>query len=148
VQAGFVWEPYTTELVNRGYKVLFSSTQISSLYPDLITFRADVVKERPEDVRAFLRAWFEAAEYRLTHVKETRDIVANFLGMSPDDILPDDQLYVMTLSDNERMYQHSPDDGSRSIFDTAQISADFLIGIGTLSTQPALETIFDPSYLK
>lgn len=145
VQAGFVWEPYTSELLAQGYKVLFSSAQISSLYPDLITFRASVVKERPEAVRAFLKAWFEAVEYRNTHVEETREIAAKYLGVALDEIQPDAQLHIMTLSDNQLMFQPTPTDGSRSIYDTAQISADFLIGIGTLSQQPDLKTIFDPA---
>jgi NitT/TauT family transport system substrate-binding protein len=133
--------------LDRGYSVLFSSEQISSLYPDLITFRASVVDERPDDVRAFLAAWFEAAEYRKEHVQETQEIVAKYLGVSPEEIQPDDQLHIMSLDDNELLYLETPEDGTRSIHDTAQISADFLIGIGTLSTQPDLKFIFDPSYL-
>lgn len=146
IQAGFVWEPYTTELLDKGYHVLFSSEQISSLYPDLITFRASVVRERPEDVRAFLKAWFEAVGYRVKNPEETREIAAKYLGISPDEIQPDDQLRIMTLEDNLMMFQASPSDGSRSIYDTAQISVDFLIGIGTLTRQPDLKFIFDPSF--
>ena len=146
VQAGFVWEPYTTELLGKGYHILFSSAQISSLYPDLITFRSAVVKERPADVRAFLKAWFEAVEYRMAYPDETREIVAKFLGMSPDEIQADAQLHIMTLADNQMMFQRSPSDASRSIYETAQISADFLIGIGTLTRQPDLNTIFDPTF--
>ena len=146
VQAGFVWEPYTTELLNDGYHVLFSSDQISSLYPDLVTFRASVVNERPADVRAFLKAWFEAVEYRATHVEETREIAAKYLGVSLDDIQPDGQLHIMTFADNQLMYQTTPSDGSRSIYETAQISVDFLIRIGTLTKQPDLKFIFDPSF--
>lgn len=146
VQAGFVWEPYTSELLGKGYKVLFSSTQISSLYPDLITFRASVVKEKPADVRAFLQAWFEAVEYRNTHVEETRVIAAKYLNVALDEIQPDAQLHIMILSDNQLMFKQTPTDGSRSIYDTAQISADFLIDIGTLSQPPDLKTIFDPAY--
>ena len=147
VQAGFVWEPYTSELLGKGYKVLFSSAQISSLYPDLITFRASVVKERPADVRAFLQAWFEAVEYRNTHMAETREIAAKYLSVALEEIQPDDQLHIMTLEDNQLMVQPAPADGSRSIYDTAQISVDFLIGIGTLSQQLDLKTIFDSAYL-
>jgi NitT/TauT family transport system substrate-binding protein len=146
VQAGFVWEPYTTELLSKGYHILFSSAQISSLYPDLITFRSAVVKERPADVRAFLKAWFEAVEYRIAYPDETREIVAKFLGMSPDEIQADAQLHIMTQADNRMMFQRSPSDASRSIYETAQISADFLIGIGTLTRQPDLNTIFDPTF--
>jgi NitT/TauT family transport system substrate-binding protein len=146
VQAGFVWEPHTSELTAKGYRVLFSSTQISSLYPDLITFRAAVVRERPGDVTAFLKAWFEAVEYRNKHVEETREIAAKYLGVTSDEVLPDDQLHIMTLDDNRLLFQQTPADGSRSIYDTAQISVDFLIDIGSLSQQPDLKTIFDFSH--
>jgi hypothetical protein len=52
----------------------------------------------------------------------------------------------MTHADNQMMFQKSPSDASRSIYSTAQISADFLIGIGTLTSQPDLDTIFDPNF--
>lgn len=146
VQAGFVWEPYTTELLSKGYHILFSSAQISSLYPDLITFRSTVVNERPADVRSFLKAWFEAVEYRVAYPDETREIVAEFLGVSPDEVQVDAQLHLMSQADNRMMFQKLPSDGSRSIYNTAQISADFLIGIGTLTRQPDLNTIFDPTF--
>lgn len=146
IQAGFVWEPYTTQLLNKGYKVLFSSQQISSLYPDLITFRTSVVRERPDDIRAFLKAWFEAVDYRIKNPEETREIAAKYLKISSDQIQADDQLRIMTLTDNQLMYQEKPQDGSRSIYDTAQISVDFLIKIGTLTNQPDLKAIFDPLF--
>jgi len=148
IQAGFVWEPYTSQLLDKGNRVLFSSTQISSLYPDLITFRSSVVEERPEDIRAFLKAWFEAVDYRIKNPEETRQIAAKYVGIPVDQILADDQLHLMTLAENQLLFQSAPEDGSRSIYDTAQISVDFLIRIGTLSKQPDLRTIFDPSCLE
>jgi hypothetical protein len=66
--------------------------------------------------------------------------------MSPDEIQADAQLHIMTQADNRMMFQRSPSDTSRSIYETAQISADFLIGIGTLTRQPDLNTIFDPTF--
>lgn len=148
VQAGFVWEPYTTELLDKGYKPLFSSTQISSLYPDLITFRASIVKERPADVHAFLQAWFEAVDYRISHPEETRQIASKYMKVPLDKILVDDQLHIMTFADNQVLYQTEQQKGFRSIYETAQISVDFLIEIGTLTTQPSLGAIFDPSFYK
>lgn len=148
VQAGFVWEPYTTELLKKGYHVLFSSKQLSALYPDLITFRSAVVAERSADVRAFLQAWFEAVEYRIKHPDETRQIVANYLGKSLKDVEADDELHIMTSEDNRHLFQTSQPDDVRSIYETAQINANFLIGIGTLTKQPDLKTLFDPLFYK
>ena len=105
-----------------------------------------MIEERPEAVRAFLKAWFEAVEYRNTHVAETQEIAAKYLGVALDDIQPDSQLHIMTLADNQMIFQQTPTDGSRSIYDMAQISVDFLINIGSLSQQPGLKTIFDFSY--
>ena len=81
IDAGYTWEPVTTDAINNGYKVVYTSETVGSLFiPDGIVFRASVVEERPEDVRAFLKAWFEAVEYRKNKPEE---------GKSTDSQIPE-----------------------------------------------------------
>jgi NitT/TauT family transport system substrate-binding protein len=147
VDAVFSWEPYTTEAVSAGNNVIFSSAQLSNLYPDLITFRSSVVKERPEDVRAFLAAWFEAVDFRMQNPEQASQIIADYFEIPVDQLVPDNELHIMTLADNQAIYKQEAIDNLTSIYDVAKINAEFLLRIGALSKMPDMEQLFDASSL-
>jgi len=146
IDAGFVYEPYTTESIANGNNLLLKSTEFIGLYPDVIVFHGAIVEERGEDVRAFLKAWFEAVEFRRQNPAETRQIIATYFGTTIDNILPDASLEILTLQDNYELF--NTESGSRrSIYQTARLNADFLVRMGVLSTQPDFESLLSPAYL-
>ncbi|MBI5965408.1 MAG: ABC transporter substrate-binding protein [Chloroflexi bacterium] len=143
VQAASTWEPYSSEALSKGYKIIYPQEQLY-LFPDLIVFSQSVMDERPEDIRAFLKAWFEAVDYRLQNPEETRAIAAAYLGMSIEEVLPDDNLKLLTLGDNKALFNLQEED---SIYSTTRITLDYLISIGSLAQQIDPLKLLDPSYL-
>jgi len=143
VQAAYTWEPYLSEALDQGYKLLYPQEQLH-LFPDTITFRKSVVDERPEDIQAFLKAWFEAVDYRLLHPEETQSIAAKYLGVSASDVLPDENLHILSLADNRELFDRQK---RTSIYAIAKITSDYLISIGSLTQQIDLFKLIDPSWL-
>lgn len=146
IDAGFIYEPYTSDAVARGNNLLLRSTEFIGLYPDVIVFRNSVARERGEDVRAFLKAWFEAVEYRRQYPIESRQIIADYFNTSINEITPDDALEILNLEDNYEIFKPEAST-KRSIYHTARLNADFLVRLGVLSSQPDLEILITPAYL-
>lgn len=147
IAAGFAYEPYVSEAMARGNRVIFSSEQVSGLNPDVIVMRSELAQERPEDMRAFLKAWFEAVEYRRSNEQESRQIIANYLGWNLEDVVPDPQLQIMTLDDNRIFFGQVVSESYRPLSETAQANGLFLIRVGTLTNIPDLKSFLDPSFL-
>jgi len=147
VDAVFIWGSFAGEALAAGNHVVFSSKQLSNLYPDLITFRASVVEERPEDVRAFLNAWFEAVDFRQQHPEEARQIIEDYFKSTVVKVAPDDGLHLMTLADNQALYKHEKTGNLTPIYDAATTNAEFLLRIGVLDKMPKMEQLFNPSFL-
>ncbi len=146
IDAGFIYEPYTSEAVARGNNLLVKSTEFLGLYPDVIVFRNAVVRERSDEIRAFLKAWFEAVEFRRQYPAEARQIIADYFNTSTDQITPDDALEILSLEDNYAIFK--PEANTiHSIYRTARLNADFLVRMGVLSSPPDLETLLTPAYL-
>lgn len=145
IVAGYVWSPDMAP----GSHVIFQKSDAPGLFPDVIVFRAEVVNERPEDIRAFLKAWFEAVEYRQTHTEETRQIVSKYTGIPLDQILgADTSVKIFTLQDNENLFQAESSGGTFSVLQAAQLNADFQAQAGS-STKPVdLNVLVDGSFLK
>jgi NitT/TauT family transport system substrate-binding protein len=146
IDAGFIYEPYTSAAVAAGNNLLLRSTEFIGLYPDVIVFRNSVIRERSEDIRAFLKAWFEAVEFRRQYPEEARQIIADYFNMTIEEISPDNTLEILGLQDNYEMFK-SETNSKRSIYRTARLNADFLIRMGVLSAQPDIETLLSPAYL-
>lgn len=145
LQAGFTWEPFTAQSLAQGNHVLFSSASLSGLYANAIVFRKDVVAQRPEDVKNYLKAWFEAVEYRANHPRESNEIIAKAMGIPVADVPGDAKL--LTLADNLDIYADKPTGFSTSIYNLAMLNGNFLIRIGSLNKIPDLRQVFIKTYL-
>ena len=143
VQAASSWEPYSSEALSKGYKIIYPDEQLH-LFPDTVVFRKSIVDERPDDVRAFLRAWFEAVDYRLQNPEETQAIAAKYLGVGIEEILPDENLTILTLEDNKALFNLQ---NPNSVYAVTKITSDYLISIGALAQQIDLLELLDPAYL-
>lgn len=147
IDAGFTYEPYISEALARGNKILFTSKEIGTLTPDVIVVRSEIAQQRPNDLRAFLRAWFEAAKYRESNEIETRRIIANYMGWRLDEVTPDPNLRLMTIEDNRILFGQVQSNTFRPLRQTTQTNGLFLISIGSLTKIPDLDIFLDPSFL-
>jgi NitT/TauT family transport system substrate-binding protein len=144
IQAAVIYEPYTTQAVQKGFPVILSS-QDSALLPDLIFFNSRIAEQRPEEIKAFLRAWFEAVDYRLAHPEESKQIISKITGTPENELISGDaQLF--TLEDNRTLF-NTASSVKKSIYDIATISLDFLTNMGSLTTRLDLKKLFDPAFL-
>jgi NitT/TauT family transport system substrate-binding protein len=146
IQAGYVWEPYKSQALSAGNKILSSSQTITGLFPDVIVFREKTLQERPEDVKAFLAAWFEAVEFRSTHAQEANQMVADYLDIPLAQVTGDAR--ILTLEENLALFSETPPAGMKSILETTKINAEFLLDIGTISKLPDYEFILTDQFLK
>ena len=145
IDAGQAWEPYTTQAVNAGHHIIFDSRQTPGLIPDVLVMRRSVVRERPEELKALLAAWFQAQNYWLENPEEVQNLVADALDLQPDEVsfegieLPDlaRNLEIMT-----------PGDTTDSLYFTAQLYTDFFAANGVINTPPNLEALIDPGVLE
>lgn len=79
VDAAVTWEPWLTKGAEADGKVLVSTKDLPGIIVDSISFREQVIKERPEDVQAFVNAMAEAMDYWKAHKEESEQIMAEGL---------------------------------------------------------------------
>jgi NitT/TauT family transport system substrate-binding protein len=149
IDAGYTWEPVTTDAMANGYRMVYTSESLGSLFiPDGIVFRASVVEERPDDVRAFLKAWFEAVEFRKNKPEEANQLIAKFLNIPVDQVIADDQLKIFTLAETASFFQPNTDGSPGFALDVATKTGNFFLQNGIISDVPDYSHFLDPSFLK
>ena len=143
VQAVFTWEPFLSQAISNGNKVIYP-TVTQRPFPNMLVFRKSIVEQRPDDVRAFLRAWFDAVNYRLQDPESTRSIAADALGMSMEEVQSDNNLEIFTMDDNKAFFNIQ---GENSIFAITKTASDYLISIGAIAQMVDPLELLDPTYL-
>lgn len=146
IDAGHSFEPFTSEAVAKGGHVIFTSAETPGLIPNVFAFNSQVVQERPEDIRAFVAAWFEAVAWMNAHSSDVPAGVAQVTGLKPEDIWMDGGDRVLTLSDSRAAMSRGTD--YQSVYYTGAEYVKFLTITGSLSQAPDLEKLIDPSYFK
>lgn len=139
IDAGYVWDPLATEALANGGTLLYKSGRENTVNPDVIVFRKDVIERRPEDIRAFLQAWFEAVQYRRENPQLANEILARVLDTPVEELTVDS--YIFTAQENRSAMD------SGILTEAINANADFLIRIGSLSQKPILQQLVDPSFI-
>ncbi len=144
IQAGHTWEPLVLQGRKADLKVLFTSEQTPGLIPDVIVFQGSVLKTRPHDVRAFLRAWFQAVDYWKEYPNEGNALIAKALKLKPEAVSLKG-VKLLTLSDNKKAFTSGTN--TESLHYTTQLYSKFFERNGTLNRSANLDQLLDSSFL-
>ncbi|MEG4293958.1 ABC transporter substrate-binding protein [Microcoleus sp. D2B6] len=143
IQAGHTWEPYLSEALKLGAHILFTSKQTPGLILDAIAFRGEVIRDRPEDIRAFVRGWLQGLSYWEANIPEGNAIASKALNI-PSNTISLEGINLTDFAENQKFFQS---DSPNYIFKTAKKYADFFIRAGNVTRLPNLETLFNSSFL-
>ncbi|QDG94388.1 PhnD/SsuA/transferrin family substrate-binding protein (plasmid) [Rhizobium sp. NIBRBAC000502774] len=81
LDAAATWDPAK----ERGGHILASTVEKPGLIVDTVAFKSDVIASRPDDVKNFIKAYFEAYDYWKASPKDSNAIMAKALGIKDDE---------------------------------------------------------------
>ncbi len=145
IDIGHTYEPYASQARNKGNGVLFTSADAPGVIVDTIVFTNQFIQQRPEDVRNFIDAWFEAVEYWQANPAEGNAIIARATGQNVEDI-SFEGIKFFDRAANLATFQ--PGSDTNSVFFTAQFELDFLVNSGLVTHPPDINVLLDPSFLQ
>jgi NitT/TauT family transport system substrate-binding protein len=148
IDAGLVWEPYTTQALKQGKVVVYQSASDSLLIPKMVVFRSSVIQQRPQDIRAFIMAWDEAVRYRTSHPQESLAIISKATGLTASDLQATGNIAIFTIDDNLKLFSNIAGSDPSSIYYIAGMNRNFLIAAGYLTSSPSITSLLDPSFFK
>lgn len=145
IDLGYTYDPFTTQALSTGGKILFTSADAPGLIVDVLAMRTDIVKSRPEDVRAFVAAWLEAVEYWKSNPAEGNAIIAKATGLKPEEV-SSTGVNIFDLAANQKTFV--PGTTSSSVFFTAQNELKFLVESGDITRPVDTNKLLDSTFVK
>ncbi|HEY1014330.1 MAG TPA: ABC transporter substrate-binding protein [Herpetosiphonaceae bacterium] len=144
IDVGYTWEPHVSQAAAKGNKLLISTADTPGLIPDIVYFRSAVLRERPEDARAFIDAWFEAQQYWQDNPAESNALIAKAIGLTPAEISP---VGAKLFDRKANQDAFKPGSDNNSLYHIGQLQIDFLKSTGTMRTIPDINQLLNPSFL-
>jgi len=145
VEAVHSYEPIVSQMETQGYHTLFSSAETPGLMPNVLAFSGSVLRDRPEDVKAFVAAWLEAQAFWQANPEAGNQLIAEATGQKPEDISLKG-IALRSLSDNQKAFAVGTD--TTSVYYSAKLNLDFLIQSGNITKAPDTNILLDPAFLK
>jgi NitT/TauT family transport system substrate-binding protein len=148
VDAVGVFAPFTTTALERpGSKAVSTSADFPGAIPDHLVFTKDFIAQHPQEVQAVVQTWFDTVKWIAANKDEAVAIMAKKGGVSVKDYLDYDKgTTIFTLSQNLSAFTSNA--GDTALQPQAAKIADFIVASGLADTKPALDGLFDDSFVK
>ena len=145
VDAAVTWEPWLSQAGEREGGHLIATSKETPILPAILIFRADVVKNRREDIQALLRALFAARKWILANQSEAVGIIAKNFNITEQEVI--DQLPTFrwfSYEDNVSGLSQ----GEYSAQTLIQTAGDLWLKLGLIKNKINARDLIDDSLLK
>ena len=140
--------PYwLTALEREGSKELVTSSDFPGAIPDLLVMSQTVIDERPDDVQAIVKTWFDTLAFTEENPEQSDEIMAARADVTVEELqLLKEGTQIFTLEEN--LIAFSEGDGMQHMPYAAVEMADFMVGVGFIPEAPDLAPILDDQFVK
>jgi NitT/TauT family transport system substrate-binding protein len=147
VDAAVTWEPWLTKGAQANGKILLTTKDLPGIILDTVAFKEDVVKSRPEDVKAFVKSMGEAMDYWKANEKEANEIMAKGLKIDVKEFEGTvTGLKFFSKEDNKELFGTKSNKGS--IYKSTEDAIKFYKDQKKLKTEPKAEDVINSSFLQ
>ncbi len=148
IVAGHIYQPYTTEALKKGYKVIFTAGAIPGIITDVLAFRSNIIEERPKDIQAVIKSIIEAQMYYLNNKEESLKIMSIKSGIGKLEIKNGlDSVTLPSLKENFDIAINSKSNDSSSLYSSGKYISEFFLDKGQISEYPDFSQILDPEFI-
>jgi NitT/TauT family transport system substrate-binding protein len=148
VDAVGVFAPFTTTALERqGSKAIATSKDFPGAIPDHLVVNPSLIQDRPDDVQALVKTWFDTVAWIRTNRDQAIAIMAKRAGVSPADYATYDAgTTIFTLENNLEAF--TPGSTDAHLDYQARKITDFLLQTELIDTKPDLEGLLDDQFVK
>ena len=147
IDAGHTYEPTKSRALQAGYKILGSAGDVLGVITDVLAFNESVIKKRPGEIKAIVRAMLEAREFVYSNRKEAVTIMSKAEGMTQGEMEQGLNGVIQPGLEGNMKAMHKGDKAT-SLFVSGKMIVDFYLERGQLSVLPDLDKIIDSEFIE
>ena len=155
IVAGHTYGPEKVRAKGEGYNFLAYAGDVPGIITDTLVFNEQVIKDRPDDVKAVVKAMYEAKAFQEENLGQAVEIIAANINDKPDSVRIG--IEAVDHIDLERSYNvmHLPDsadmrpetDDLTHLFGSFNKISDFYLDRGQIFAAPKYDSIVDVRFV-
>ena len=141
IDAGQTWEPYTSQALANGFRLLATTADAPGIVTDVLMARSDTLERRAPEFRALLKGLFRALEYRDRNESDAYAIMSAATGVAPGKlkaVIKEGNIFP-GLSENKAAF--TPSNDPKSLYHSGKFISDFFMGKGLISEPIDLRSV-------
>jgi NitT/TauT family transport system substrate-binding protein len=148
IDAAHIYQPYTSEALTKGYRILFAAGEIPGAITDVLVFRSNVIQERPQEIQAIIKSIIEAQNYYKNNKEESLKIMSNKSGVGIEEIKNGlDGVVLPSLADNSVNAMNDKSSEATSLYSSGKYIFQFFLDRGQLDEYPNFTQLIDPQFV-
>jgi NitT/TauT family transport system substrate-binding protein len=149
IAAGHTYEPFITEGIRKGLKVLSTGADIPGTITNVLAFRSNIVEQRPDEVLNIIRSLVEAKKDFDKNGPKDIDIMSLKSGLSKDLIKEGlNNVKFLDLDYNAQISMNNKINKTISLYDSGNSIAKFYAERGVISEYPNIEKVVEPMFVQ
>jgi NitT/TauT family transport system substrate-binding protein len=148
IAAAHIYQPYTSEALKKGYKILFTAGEIPGAITDVLIFRSKVIQERPQEIQAIIKSIIEAQQYYENNKEESLKIMSHRSGIGVQAIKNGlDSVVLPSLKDNFVNAMNNKSSEVTSLYSSGKYISQFFLNRGQFDEYPDFSQLIDPQFV-
>ena len=148
---GVTYEPSVSQILaldgGKKYHVVYSSKDAPGLIADVLVFKQEVIKARPEVVKALIQGYIDGLDYMKKNPDKAAAIIGKMLGVSAAEVKEQlSGVYNMPPGEMAKVFAKGKDTTSFHV--SGALIGDILKSKGQITSIPRIEDTYDDSILK
>jgi NitT/TauT family transport system substrate-binding protein len=148
VDIAVTWEPHLSQVqdLRPDGKTFLTTNDYPGLIVDILAFNASFIEKQPDDVAAFVDAWYEALEFLKTNPDEANEIIGKAMDLDPVEVA-DILSGVKFLSPEDNLQYHDPA-AAVNVFSIASTASKLWQEEGFIDTAVKAGDLINTDFLK
>jgi NitT/TauT family transport system substrate-binding protein len=147
--AGHTYDPFVTDAVNKGFKILSTGADIPGIITSVLAFHSDIVKQRPLDVQNIIKSMGEAKADFDKNKEQDVAIMSQKSGLNKDQIIEGiNNVDLLDINHNIQNSMNRTSTNTTSLYVASNDIAKFYSEIVVISEYPDIYNLVDPQFIK
>ena len=149
---GVTYEPNVSQITaledGKKFHVVYSSKDAPGLITDVLVFKKEFIKEKPEVVKALIQGYIDGLDYMKKNPDKAAEIIGKAIGVSAAEVKEQlSGVYNLEAKELTKVFDKKGKD-TTSFYVSGLLIGDILKAKGQISTIPKIEDTYDDAILK
>jgi len=149
---GVTYEPNVSQITalegGKKFHVVYSSKDAPGLITDVLVFKKEVIKAKPDLVKALIQGYIDGLDYMKKNPDKAAEIIGKAIGVSGAEVKEQlSGVYNLEAKEMAKVFDKKGKD-TTSFYVSGKLIGEILLAKGQITAIPKIEDTYDDSILK